>query len=375
MHRRTVLKFAAGAAGTAIVGAAALPVSAQAAGSFVDLAGWPKDARFDAISAGRSGSWAIGMQELHELPDDWRRKAIVRRLHRRTWVPVALPDSFAAWGTAITPDATGAWIVGHRNDVALPEADGSSVVGHLGRDGSWRTVVTTSLPRYAQYASLLLIDGRLELTGYRPTEDGRALLPYCLSRPLSQASAPWIERPIDAPEWSPEMPPPLLKVGSGTTDWATAGAWLLRRSGRGWTVVDSPPGVKGAWHGHCAVAGGSLYLITLSSNRLEPPRLHRRVGRTWTEIVLPPYLALHQFAATKDACWAVGAQHPADMSQPDAATVIRISGSKIVRRLDGPKGLADLACLADGKLLLSGIVPDPAEPDGGWVGHPWLVRS
>ncbi len=373
MHRRTLLKLAGGAAGAAIIGASVRPEPALAATPFVSLGGWPKEARFQAISTGRSGSWAIGMEALHELPDDWRQRAIVRKLGRRTWLPVALPDSFAAWATAIAPDATGVWIVGHRNDVALPDSNGSTVVGHLSEDGAWRTLNTETLPRYAEYGSLLLVDGRMELTGYRWTKDFQSQLAYSLYRPLNDETADWVERPIDAPDWS-AGPWPLLKLGSGTTEWATAGARLLRRSGSGWTVVNGPPTAEG-WHSHCAVADGSLYLITHRFERLEPPRLHRLVGTTWTDIALPPYLALHQLAATKGGCWAVGAQHPADMGRPDAATVLRLSGSKIVQRLDGPKGMADLVCLAEGKMLLSGIVPDAADPDDAWVGHPWMLRS
>ncbi len=375
MHRRTVLKFAAGAAGAAIVGASTRPAPAAAAGPFVELAGWPKAARFDAIETGRSGSWAIGFEELRETPDDWRRRAILRRLQGRTWAPVALPDSFLAWGKAIAPDADGLWIVGQRNDVTLPVHDGSTVVGHLGHDGRWRTLDTASLPRYADYGSLLLINGRIELTGYRPAETGVGFRPYCLSRPLhAAAAARWTEQPVDEPGGVPSELQ-LLKVGSGTTDWATAGTRLLRRTRSGWTAAASPPGTENLWHYHCAAAGRFLYLITLDPARSAEVRLFCRAGSNWTEIALPPFLRLHRLAVANGVCWAVGAQHPSMTEQPNAITVLRLSGSKITRRLDGPKGMADLACVADRKLLLSGIVPDPADEEGGWIGRPFLLRG
>ncbi len=375
MHRRTVLKLAAGVAGAVTVGSLR-PDTAVAAGPFTDVAGWPADARFDAIATGRSGSWAIGVQRLEDRPDgSWQRKAILRQLHRRKWVPVALPDDFGAWARAITPDATGVWIVGDRNDVSLPVADGSTVVGHLGRDGRWRSLDTEQLPAYCGFSSLALIDGRIELTGYAPTEgDGRPR-PYCLTRPLQYEAAPWTERPVDAPVWNGDVVP-SLKIGAGTTDWATADTWLFRRSGSGWAVVDGPPDTGLAWHGPCAVGGRSLYLGTEFPESREF-RLRRRVGETWTDVRLPSGVYVAGLIPTPGGCWAAGYRIDWESETQDSTVIVlRVSGSKVVQRFDGPPGAADDVCRAGGKILLSGIVPDPRDPQwADWFGHSWSLRG
>lgn len=370
MRRRTVLKLAAGVAGGVAVGAAVRPDGARAAGSIIELDGWPKQARLAAIATGRSGAWAVGMEDLQEFPGDWRRRPILRTLRQRTWQPVALPDSLAVWATALAPDAAGVWVVGDRNDLALPVSDGSAAVGHLGHDGTWRALDTEKLPRYVRFASALLIDGRLELTGERPHESGSGFSPYCVSRPLGDASAGWTERPI-TPTWS-DGPLPSLKIGSGTTDWATAGNRLLRRTGSGWTVVDGPPGRDEAWLSHCAVSGRSLYLISVASGTGWSVRLHRRVGSTWTDVSLPKGMRVHQLAATANGCWAVGSLEESNV--PVAVSAIRIVGSKIIQRVDGRQGLIELVCVADGKVLLGGAAPDPDDPDNGWAGYAWLLR-
>ncbi|WP_152362260.1 hypothetical protein [Microlunatus speluncae] len=376
MQRRTVLKLAAGVAGAAAVGSAVRAGSAVAAGRFTDLAGWPVDARFDAIATGRSGSWAIGMQRLADRPDgSWQRRAILRRLCGGRWVPVPLPDDFAAWAHAITPDPTGVWIVADRNERSLPVADGSIVVGHLGLDGHWRTLDTDRLPAYCGFSSLALIDGRIELTGYAPTEgDGRPR-PYCLTRPLHGAAS-WTERPVEAPVWAGDVVPSLT-IGAGTTDWATADTWLFRRSGSGWALAEGPPGGEGqvAWQGPCAVGGRSLYLSTAYPEAEVRHRLHRRVAGTWTEVKLPAGVGIHAFVPTADGCWAFGDRY---VPEPEAITAIAlwVVGAKVVQRIDGPAGAADGACRADGRILVSGIVPDPRDPEwGDWFGHAWSLRG
>lgn len=372
MRRRTVLKLAAGVAGAVTVGASVRPEAAMAAGSIIEVGGWPKHARIAAIATGRSGTWVTGMEDLREFPGDWRRRPILRKLRQRTWQPVALPDSFAAWATALAPDAAGVWVAGDRNDVTLPVSDGTAAVGHLGHDGKWRALDTEKLPRYARYASVLLIDGRLELTGERPHESGPGFSPYCVSRPLGDASAGWTERPITPDLNWIDGPLPTLKIGSGTTDWATAGSRLLRRTGSGWTVVDGPPGSDETWLSHCAVSGRSLYLITVDSGKDWSVRLHRRVNSTWTDVPLPKGMRLHQLAATANGCWAVGSQEESNV--PVAASAIRIAGSKIIQRVDGRQGMIELVCIADGKVLLGGVAPDPDDPDNGWAGYGWLLR-
>lgn len=374
MDRRSVLKLTAGIAGAAAVGVASRPGRA-AAGSFSEVAGWPPDARFDAIEDGRSGTWAIGTQRLEDRPDgSWQRRAIVRRLLRRGWSPVALPDDFGAWARAITPDATGAWIVGDRNDVSLPEADGTTVVGHLSPDGTWRPLDTEGLPAYCGFSSLALIGGRIELTGYVPADGGRTLRPYCLTRPRRPGTAGWTERPVDAPVWDSDVLP-AMRIAAGSTDWATAANWLLRRSGAGWAVVDGPPGQDKAWHGPCAVGGGSLYLATEDPEATPRARLHRRTGSTWTEVKLPDGVTIAELLPTPAGCWAVG-----DRSVPETGTItviaLQLTGSAVTRRIEGPAGAAHDVCRADGRLLLCGIRPDPRDPEwADWLGQSWFLRG
>ncbi len=381
MHRRTVLKLAAGAAGGSLIGAAFRPETAAAAGSFVDLAGWPSEARFDAIATGRSGSWAVGTQRLEDRPDGgWQRRAILRRLRNDTWEPVALPDDFAAWARTLTPDPTGVWIVADRNDVSLPDADGSIVVGHLHRDGRWRALNTDSLPRYSWYRSLRLAGDRIELTGGTSTEAGPR--PFCVSRPIHNPSAAWTEHPVEAPPWGGDLVP-ILKIGSGTTDWATAGAWLLRRSGSGWRAVGGLPGDERAWREACAVAAGSLYLSTADPYTAPEPDdperylLHRRVGATWTRLKLPPLVTITDLAPTRDGCWAVGDRYD-PRTELNFAIALRISGSKVVQRINGPAGsvhMIDLA-RAERKILLGGIISDPQDPVwGDALGHAWQLTG
>lgn len=374
MERRTMLKLAAGVAGAATVGATHRPESAAAA-SFAEVAGWPAEARFDAIEDGRSGTWAIGTQRLEDRPDgSWQRKAIVHRLHRRGWAPARLPDDFGAWARAITPDGTGAWIVGDRNDVSLPEADGTTVVGHLALDGTWRSVDTERLPAFCGFSSLALIDGRIELTGYVPADGGRTLRPYCLTRPLRSGPAAWSEQPVDAPAWASDVLPSLT-IAKGTTDWATAANWLLRRFRSGWATVDGPPGRDAAWHGPCAVGGRSLYLATEDPEAMPRVRLHRRVGSTWTEVELPAGVTISEIVPTAHGCWAVGDRYAPETG---AITVIalRVTGSAVVQRLDGPAGAAHDACRLEGGLLIGGIRPDPQDPEwADWFGQSWFLRG
>lgn len=376
LTRRTLLTTALGTAGLGLlVGArpaSAMPLGAASRGHFVDVHGWPVRARVAAFSWGPSGTWAIGQQY---DSSGTHSSAILRRRAGSAWQTVALPASFRATAGAAYADGAGVWVAGTRGDVSLPVADGSSVVGHVSPSGVWRSIGTHGLPRWLTVGSLGAEGDRLLLTGMVPTSGGASLRPFAATSPLTgPATGRWTGQPVTAPAWDTSTAYPLLRMADGAPTWATAGAWVLRRRGAGWAVVDVPPGTTGATKVGCASAQGQVHVLTEGFDGTE---LWRQVesggsGR-WTAVPLPGGFVAQAVAGDSKEVWVVG---QTEGGEDFAATALRVVDVKVVDRVGGslsaggPVGILDHVIVDPAGPLAAGY--RAAEPGGDALG--WTCR-
>lgn len=374
LTRRSLLTAALGVGGLGLVvgaagPAAAVPSSPTRRGRFVDVTAWPAQARVRSLSVGGSGTWAVGQQY---TDSGTRSFAVLRRLSGKAWVGVKLPVSFRATGEAVVADATGVWVGGTRNDVSLPVPDGTSVVGHVSRTGAWRALDTTGLPAWLEIGSLRVEGGQLLLTGMVPTAGGASLRPYAASHPLAATAAAsgWTSHLVDAPAWDGATAYPLLRVADGDPTWATAGAWVLRRAGAGWRVVDVPPGTEGLGKTAAALAQGRMHVVVEGAGGTQ---LWRQTAAGWTTVDLPPRFGIQAVAGSPDELWAVGTT----TGGPDfGATAVRVVGGRLVDRVGGavgsggPVGILDQVVVDAGGALAAGY--HAAAPGGDALG--WTCR-
>lgn len=380
LTRRTVLTTALGTAALGLVAAArpatAAPLTTASRGRFVDVTGWPVSARVNAFAVGASGTWAIGQ---HYDSSRDHSAAILRRragTTGTTWAAVALPTTFRATGTAAYADSSGVWVAGTRNDVSLPVADGSSVVGHVSTAGTWRSFGTLGLPKWLNVASVRAEGGQLLLTGMVPTSGGASLRPYAASRAIdSPATVRWTSELVTAPAWDTSSAFPLLRIADGAPTWATAGAWVLRRQGSGWTVVDVPPGTTGSTKIACASAQGQIHVLTQGYAGLGLWRRTDTAGSAaWVSVPLPDKFVAQAMAGDAEQLWVVG---ETDGGEDFAATALRVVGGKVVDRVGGPLsaggpvGILNQVIVDPGGVLAAGY--RSTQPGGlglGWTCRP-----
>lgn len=370
LTRRTMLTMALATSGL-ILGArsaVASPLTAVNRGRFVDVTGWPANARALDLTVGPSGTWAIGQQ--HDR-SGLHSSAVLRRRVGASWVPVALPASFKAWGSAAYADATGVWVAGTRGEVTLPVSDGSTVVGHVSTSGTWKGLGAVGLPSFLTVASLKVEGALLLLTGMRPTPDGSSLRPFAATKPLGASpSVHWASLAVDAPVWDSGTAAPLLRLAEGAPSWATAGTWLLRRQAPGWKVVDGPPGTFAQTKSACALAEGQIHVVTQG---VAGPTLWRRTtsSRAWRRIALPTNFGAQAMAGDARQLWVVGQTQG---GEDFAATALRVVGGSVVDTVGGPLSaggpvgiLEHVAVAADGPLAAGYRATAPGGKAIGWT--------